>query len=166
MAEYGGLKVAELKHLIKYRGIESKGLSKKHQFVDALLADDKAKSKDGSIVLNDQVVHKDQIAVSGKKRAASYSNEPNKTPKPAKMEDGNTEEQVGLSSEAQFASSSQPLHIPVDENCTLAGYQVYVDPSNGIIYDASLNQTNAANNNNKFYRIQVCTASVTIRLRA
>ncbi|KXL45688.1 hypothetical protein M433DRAFT_66746 [Acidomyces richmondensis BFW] len=71
------------------------------------------------------------------------------------MEDGNTEEQVGLSSEAQFASSSQPLHIPVDENCTLAGYQVYVDPSNGIIYDASLNQTNAANNNNKFYRIQL-----------
>ena len=35
-----------------------------------------------------------------------------------------------------------------------AQQRVYVDPE-GIVYDASLNQTNAGNNNNKFYRIQV-----------
>jgi poly [ADP-ribose] polymerase len=45
--------------------------------------------------------------------------------------------------------------IPMDENCPLVGYMVYIDP-NRLIYDASLNQTNASNNNNKFYRLQVC----------
>lgn len=33
-------------------------------------------------------------------------------------------------------------------------HSVYVD-DNGIIFDATLNQTNASNNNNKFYRIQL-----------
>lgn len=34
------------------------------------------------------------------------------------------------------------------------GHTVYIDDS-GLIWDATLNQTNAGNNNNKFYRIQV-----------
>ena len=34
------------------------------------------------------------------------------------------------------------------------GYKVHID-DNGIIYDAALNQTNSANNNNKFYIIQL-----------
>lgn len=48
------------------------------------------------------------------------------------------------------------LNVPVDDACHLAnlGYQVYIDAEN-IIYDANLNQTNASNNNNKFYRVQV-----------
>jgi hypothetical protein len=42
----------------------------------------------------------------------------------------------------------------MDETCHLIQYSVYIDNA-GVIYDASLNQTNASNNNNKFYRLQV-----------
>ncbi|KAK3616013.1 hypothetical protein LTR56_026248 [Elasticomyces elasticus] len=55
---------------------------------------------------------------------------------------------------AQIATDKK-LRIPVDEHCPLASYHVYIDPDDGIIYDASLNQTNASNNNNKFYRLQL-----------
>jgi poly [ADP-ribose] polymerase len=44
--------------------------------------------------------------------------------------------------------------IPLDEGCPYVRCKVYIDDS-GIIYDASLNQTNVSHNNNKFYRIQV-----------
>lgn len=37
---------------------------------------------------------------------------------------------------------------------TIIGYSVYIDDA-GLIWDATLNQTNAGNNNNKFYRIQL-----------
>ncbi|XMA12722.1 hypothetical protein WAI453_005513 [Rhynchosporium graminicola] len=50
------------------------------------------------------------------------------------------------------------LKIPVDENCPLANYQVYID-ADQVIYDASLNQTNSGNNNNKFYRVQLLHAN-------
>ncbi|KAG8669494.1 hypothetical protein FPOAC2_08823 [Fusarium poae] len=56
--------------------------------------------------------------------------------------------------EGQFIKKKD-IAIPLDEHCTLPTYQVWVDPDSGLIYDASLNQTNAGNNNNKFYRIQV-----------
>ncbi|KAE8351313.1 poly polymerase catalytic domain-containing protein [Aspergillus coremiiformis] len=46
------------------------------------------------------------------------------------------------------------LNVPVDEKCHLPGYAVYIDPA-GLIWDATLNQTVAAKNNNKFYRIQL-----------
>jgi hypothetical protein len=52
-------------------------------------------------------------------------------------------------------AKSADLVIPVDETCPLVHYQVYID-EDGLIYDASLNQTHASNNNNKFYRVQVC----------
>ncbi|MCJ1403491.1 hypothetical protein MMC11_006714 [Xylographa trunciseda] len=53
---------------------------------------------------------------------------------------------------------SKPLNIPVDEGCGLAGtHRVYIDKS-GVIFDASLNQTDAGNNANKFYRIQLLTS--------
>lgn len=52
-------------------------------------------------------------------------------------------------------SSKKAMVIPVDNFCTLPGFEVYVDPDSGVIYDASLNQTNASNNNNKFYIVQV-----------
>lgn len=57
-------------------------------------------------------------------------------------------------SDAQYAKSKY-LRIPLDEECYLASHKVHVDGSDGIIYDAALNQTNAGNNNNKFYKIQV-----------
>jgi len=55
--------------------------------------------------------------------------------------------------DAQLAKAGTS-HILLDEGCYLTGYHVYVDKDN-LIYDASLNQTNASGNNNKFYRIQV-----------
>lgn len=47
------------------------------------------------------------------------------------------------------------VNVPQDEGVNSPTHQVYVGPD-GTIYDASLNQTNSSNNNNKFYRIQVC----------
>ncbi len=52
-------------------------------------------------------------------------------------------------------AKSHNLRVPVDECCTLNAYAVYID-DDSVIWDASLNQSNSANNNNKFYRIQVC----------
>ncbi|KAF6239847.1 hypothetical protein HO173_002394 [Letharia columbiana] len=52
-------------------------------------------------------------------------------------------------------AKSGSLLIPVDERCLLAGtHRVYIG-EDGMIYDAALNQTNAGENNNKFYRVQV-----------
>ncbi|KJK73518.1 hypothetical protein H634G_11237 [Metarhizium anisopliae BRIP 53293] len=45
--------------------------------------------------------------------------------------------------------------VPVDDHCLLQDYAVYIDPRSGTAYDASLNQCNASNNNNKFYRLQI-----------
>jgi poly [ADP-ribose] polymerase len=58
--------------------------------------------------------------------------------------------------EGQIAKSAN-LVVPVDELFHVSGktgFVVYID-SDGVIYDASLNQTNASNNNNKFYKVQV-----------
>lgn len=59
--------------------------------------------------------------------------------------------------EGQIAKS-RDIRVPLDDGCPFVTYGVYIDDQ-GVIYDASLNQTNASNNNNKFYRIQVCHAS-------
>ncbi|CAK7274673.1 hypothetical protein SEPCBS119000_006292 [Sporothrix epigloea] len=48
--------------------------------------------------------------------------------------------------------------IPVDEACTMSNVTVYVG-DDGVVWDASLNQTNSGQNNNKFYRIQVLCAA-------
>ena len=49
---------------------------------------------------------------------------------------------------------SSAVNIFIDETCTFTHYTVYID-SDGVIFDTNLNQTNARNNNNKFYRLQV-----------
>ncbi|KAG0646902.1 Poly [ADP-ribose] polymerase 2-A [Hyphodiscus hymeniophilus] len=51
-------------------------------------------------------------------------------------------------------AKSSVVNIPIDETCPLAHYTIYID-NGGVIYDANLNQTNAGNNNNKFYRLQL-----------
>jgi poly [ADP-ribose] polymerase len=69
---------------------------------------------------------------------------------------------VGTESEAQVQPADGHLNVvkgnivnvPLDETCPLTHYRIYID-ENSVIYDASLNQTNASNNNNKFYRLQV-----------
>ncbi|KJZ74530.1 hypothetical protein HIM_06126 [Hirsutella minnesotensis 3608] len=45
--------------------------------------------------------------------------------------------------------------IPRDGYCHLTDHEVHVDPDTGMIYDASLNQSSASNNHNKFYRLQI-----------
>ncbi|KAL8679549.1 MAG: hypothetical protein Q9186_004195 [Xanthomendoza sp. 1 TL-2023] len=45
---------------------------------------------------------------------------------------------------------SHDINVPLDEGF----FDVYID-DDGIIYDASLNQTNIGGNNNKFYRVQL-----------
>lgn len=54
------------------------------------------------------------------------------------------------------AGPSAARPIPQDEGVNSPSHRVYIGPD-GTIYDASLNQTNSSNNDNKFYRIQVCT---------
>ncbi|PYH94648.1 poly polymerase [Aspergillus ellipticus CBS 707.79] len=50
---------------------------------------------------------------------------------------------------------TKALNVPVDDLCPLkTTYKVYID-STGLIWDATLNQTSAANNANKFYRVQL-----------
>lgn len=61
------------------------------------------------------------------------------------------------SPEIEDAQVAKPgVKIPLDENIAgeLVQYEVYID-DNDVIYDASLNQTNAGANNNKFYRVQL-----------
>ncbi|KAJ4316207.1 hypothetical protein N0V84_007989 [Fusarium piperis] len=69
-----------------------------------------------------------------------------------KMDEKTKEDKVVA--EGQFIKKKD-VKIPLDEFCTLPTYEVYVDPDSGMIYDASLNQSNSSNNNNKFYRIQI-----------
>jgi poly [ADP-ribose] polymerase len=52
-------------------------------------------------------------------------------------------------------AKSRSVNIPVDEHCpSKSKYKVYID-DDGMIFDATLNQTNSGNNNNKFYRLQL-----------
>ena len=62
--------------------------------------------------------------------------------------------------EASIANSKD-LVVPMDPSASSSipidsSFTVYIDPT-GVIFDASLNQTNAQNNNNKFYIAQVRT---------
>ncbi|KAI1436353.1 poly polymerase catalytic domain-containing protein [Xylaria sp. CBS 124048] len=59
------------------------------------------------------------------------------------------------------AAKSSEIKIPVDEGVGgIANPEVYID-EDGVIYDASLNQTNSRANNNKFYRIQALYSGTT-----
>ncbi|GIK00388.1 hypothetical protein Aspvir_004411 [Aspergillus viridinutans] len=66
--------------------------------------------------------------------------------------DSNGDEANKKQKDAQKASAKS-LNVPIDEGCTMPG-AVFIEDS-GLIWDATLNQTNSANNNNKFYRIQL-----------
>lgn len=74
--------------------------------------------------------------------------------KAADPEPESEEKEASQVAEGQFIKKKD-FTIPVDEHCPLVHTVVYIDPDSGLIYDASLNQTNASNNNNKFYRVQV-----------
>lgn len=83
--------------------------------------------------------------------ATDSSNEPNaKKTKLEKVAQGGKAAAIGK----EQIAKSWDVQVPVDEGCSLTGYGVHVD-DDSVIWDASLNQTNAGQNNNKFYRIQV-----------
>ncbi|KAH8161571.1 hypothetical protein CIB48_g6671 [Xylaria polymorpha] len=97
-----------------------------------------------------------------RKRAASETaqngNDDSQPSQPKKKGKAGTDESTEREpkiAEGQIAKSSD-VKIPVDEGADreLVHYEVYID-DNGVIYDASLNQTNSGRNNNKFYRIQL-----------
>jgi poly [ADP-ribose] polymerase len=97
-------------------------------------------------------------AANGKKRAAAASNSPapsqdaSQSKKRKTLTDKTDIEDVKVG-DGQNAKSKK-VQVPVDEYCGAAHYEVYID-DDGLIWDASLNQTNATANNNKFYKIQV-----------
>ncbi|PTB69376.1 PARP-domain-containing protein [Trichoderma citrinoviride] len=87
-------------------------------------------------------------AAKGAKGKAKADAEPEPEPEAEEIKE---EKQVA---EGQFIKKKDAA-IPVDEYCPMVNQQVHIDADTGLIYDASLNQTNASHNNNKFYRIQV-----------
>jgi len=144
VGDYSQFTVVELKDLLKERDISLSGLSKakKQHLIDALEANDN--STISSQPATTPVSSTPAAKVASKKRAASpISDLQTKQPKLGPDVD-----------DAQVATSST-VRVPVDEESGLTAYRVYVDPVSKVIYDASLNQTNAGDNANKFYRIQV-----------
>lgn len=87
-----------------------------------------------------------------KKRAASSDASPTPAPDTSQAKKPRISETAKIG-DGQNAKSSKII-IPIDDYCPLPSYRVYVD-GDGTIWDASLNQTNAGNNNNKFYKVQV-----------
>lgn len=71
----------------------------------------------------------------------------------------NEEAEKPLIAEGQIIKKKDAV-IPVDSHCPLSDNCVYICPDSGMIYDASLNQTNASHNNNKFYIVQVRTQRI------
>jgi poly [ADP-ribose] polymerase len=90
-----------------------------------------------------------------KKQKSSASND--------KETEGEEEEEEVA--EGQFIKKKGAV-IQLDEVCPLTTYEVYVDPDSGMIYDASLNQSNSNANANKFYRLQVCTVIASFHPRS
>lgn len=88
-----------------------------------------------------------------KKRAASPS--PDAPPPPTQVTLQKKKPKISENSKVGDGKNakSKKIAISVDEYCPLSSYQVYID-GDGTIWDASLNQTNASANNNKFYKVQ------------
>lgn len=85
-----------------------------------------------------------------KKRSASSAASPTPSQEAAKKPKIVEDAKVGDGKNAK----SKTLAVSPDEYCSLPNYRVYID-KDGTIWDASLNQTNASANNNKFYKVQV-----------
>ena len=88
-----------------------------------------------------------------KKRAASPDASPPPAPDAAKSSKRKKIEDAKVG-EGSVAKKSKTVAVSVDEYCPSSTYHVYID-DDGMIWDASLNQTNASANNNKFYKVQV-----------
>lgn len=139
MSDYAKLKIPELKQLLRKRGLEAIG--RKQLLIDALEADD---AESGVEPAPNGSASDDKNNNTSKKRTASEA---------AFEDSGAKQAKSSISNDvSQYANST--MHIPLEENCHLIGYSVYIDASN-IVWDAALNQTDSSNNHNKFYRIQI-----------
>lgn len=87
------------------------------------------------------------------KRSASPSSPPPAAVKKQKIR-AVAKPQAAFATKTKTSSQGKAIYVPQDEGVNSPTHQVYIGPD-GTIYDASLNQTNSSNNNNKFYRIQV-----------
>ncbi|CAH0040663.1 unnamed protein product [Clonostachys solani] len=71
-------------------------------------------------------------------------------------------EEEKVVAEGQFMKK-KGIEIPVDSHSPhFFDHKVYVDPDSGMIWDASLNQTNASHNNNKWGRVGETGQSATL----
>ena len=121
-------------------------------------ADDEPKSKKAKATKTAAKATKGSKAAKGKGKAAVKDESEPEAEEPSKEV---KEEKVVA--EGQFIKKKD-VTIPVDDFCSLPNFVVFVDPDSGMIYDASLNQSNSSNNNNKFYRIQVSCYSPCFKL--
>ncbi|KAL1851169.1 hypothetical protein Plec18170_006493 [Paecilomyces lecythidis] len=105
----------------------------------------------------------DKSSVDDKKNSknskkSKKSDKEDKAPKKRTLEEVLNEEHDGHPEKKQKdgqVAKSKDVKVDVDMGCHLrANHHVYID-DDGMIWDATLNQTNAAANNNKFYRIQL-----------
>ena len=94
-------------------------------------------------------------ATSGRKRAVSPSTSPVPRQTASQSKKQKTLEEKTKVDGAKVGdgqnAKSRKIMVSVDEYCMLPTYEVYID-NDGLIWDASLNQTNASANNNKFYK--------------
>ncbi|KAK6528039.1 hypothetical protein TWF281_009296 [Arthrobotrys megalospora] len=95
-------------------------------------------------------------APAAKKRRAKKEESEDEEMDEEEEEEEEEPEPVVDAEEAAERERQKGYKAPVDELCSLrfSGYQVYED-SDHVKYDASLNQTNIGNNNNKFYVLQL-----------
>ncbi|KAL1897016.1 hypothetical protein Sste5346_004219 [Sporothrix stenoceras] len=102
-------------------------------------------------------------ATKGRKRAApaaaAATAAPASLPVAAAPDAKRQKKYTKASAKAAAAATPAPkMHVPVDECCPMPNVNVYI-ADDGTVWDASLNQTNSGNNNNKFYRIQILKTS-------
>ncbi|KAI0099072.1 poly polymerase catalytic domain-containing protein [Nemania sp. FL0031] len=127
-------------------------------FAQTSLLDGDAYSFDNSDSQSQAPVNGSTKTNGSRKRSAPQSDQTkdgDQSSQPKKKGKAKANEDEPKERDAQLAKSLD-VKIPVDEGAwrKWLHYEVFID-SNSVIYDASLNQTNAGLNNNKFYRIQL-----------
>ncbi|CCF39852.1 hypothetical protein CH063_02219 [Colletotrichum higginsianum] len=113
-----------------------------------------AQSDSESDVKPDVKKQKAATGAKGKKKQSADDDADDKTDVKTQIAAADTKGKAGN-------SAPKALNVPLDEGCKVQG-TVYIAPD-GVIYDASLNQTNATSNNNKFYRIQLIQNGTTYK---
>ncbi|KAI1764021.1 PARP-domain-containing protein [Hypoxylon sp. FL1150] len=132
------------------------------QWLQDSLAQTKRMTEDDYVFNSSQCQSQSTQITNGRKRRAPKSaNDEDELPagtkksKPLETDAKEQNTKAVKVADGQIAKT-RDVRIPIDEGAEgrFPKYEVYID-EDGVIYDASLNQTNATANNNKFYRIQL-----------